>query len=361
MVDTRLPFGRKSAPGIFHQITQAVKRMMARRDYSLLVVYLDDFLIIGETKEACQEAYDALCNLLVALGFQLSSTKLIPPTQCLVFLGAEIDTVNMSLSLPQAKLEDLKSVVLSFLHRQQASKRQLQQLAGKLNWACKVVYGGRTLLRRVLDCLNTLTNPSSRCRLTADFHKDLLWWYGFLDSFNGKCDFMDNRPVSSLYTDASQFGLGASFEGDWFYSHVITDYPWLCDMHINYKEAVCVILAVYRWASHWQNKTVIVRCDNTAAVAMLNKGSTRHPVMMQFLRGLFWLSATFNFRIKAYHIPGVQNVEADHVSRLHESSHFLAYCTHLLSCGVNLCTLVACHHMSESSYYYLLGRYSIFA
>ena len=29
--DTILPFGSKLAPGIFHRLTQAVKRMMARR------------------------------------------------------------------------------------------------------------------------------------------------------------------------------------------------------------------------------------------------------------------------------------------------------------------------------------------
>ena len=41
--DSKLPFGAKLSPGIFHRLTQAVKRIMARKGYDLLVVYLDVF------------------------------------------------------------------------------------------------------------------------------------------------------------------------------------------------------------------------------------------------------------------------------------------------------------------------------
>ena len=36
--DTRLCFGAKLSPDIFHRLTQAVKRMMGRRGYDLLIV-----------------------------------------------------------------------------------------------------------------------------------------------------------------------------------------------------------------------------------------------------------------------------------------------------------------------------------
>lgn len=49
--DTKLPFGAKLSPGIFHRLTQAVRRMMARRGFNLLVVYLDDFLIISNSNK----------------------------------------------------------------------------------------------------------------------------------------------------------------------------------------------------------------------------------------------------------------------------------------------------------------------
>ncbi len=54
LYDTRLPFGSRAAPGIFHRITQAVRRMMSRKGISGLVVYLDDFLIIARTQSECK-------------------------------------------------------------------------------------------------------------------------------------------------------------------------------------------------------------------------------------------------------------------------------------------------------------------
>ena len=68
--DTKLPFGAKLSPGIFHRLTQAVKRMMARRGFNLLIVYLDDFLIISKSKEVCAQALNCLIQLLRKLGLQ---------------------------------------------------------------------------------------------------------------------------------------------------------------------------------------------------------------------------------------------------------------------------------------------------
>ena len=39
---------------------------------------------------------------------------------------------------------------------------------------------------------------------------------------------------------------------------------------------------------------------------------------MRYLRELFWLSAVYNFRITATHLPGCMNYIADAISRMHE-------------------------------------------
>lgn len=88
--------------------------------------------MIGETEETCLKFYNSLCKLIVDLGFQLSHAMLKLPTQNLVFLGIEIDIVELSLTLPHSNLTDLKSFISSFCSRTQATKKQLQQLAHKL-------------------------------------------------------------------------------------------------------------------------------------------------------------------------------------------------------------------------------------
>ena len=102
-----LPFGRRSAPGIFHRLTQSVRRMMARRGFDMIIIYLDDFLIIGKTKAECQAAFDTLRDLLQSLGFSPSKVVL------LVFLGIFIDAIKLTLSLPAVKLAELRSAIIT--------------------------------------------------------------------------------------------------------------------------------------------------------------------------------------------------------------------------------------------------------
>ena len=195
-------------PGIFHRLRQAVKRFMAKRGYRSLVVYLDDFLIIGATYAECLEIFNCLVKLLQELGFQISWHKVIPRTQALIFLGILINSVTQTLELPQDKLVALQDLVQAFLHQHRASKRQLQSLAGKLSSACRVVYGGRTILCGILDAMNAMLSSSARYRLSPEFYADLTWWAEFLKLFNGKQLFLDSRPVVDVQTDACFDGMG---------------------------------------------------------------------------------------------------------------------------------------------------------
>ena len=318
--DAHLPFGARAAPIIFHRLTQAVRRMMAKRGFHDVVVYLDDFLVIGHTAAECHAAYNTLLQLLTDLGFQISMHKLVPPLQRLVFLGVQLDTLLCQMSLPQPRLQELQKLVSHFSTKRCANKKQLQQLAGKLNWACQVVFGGRTFLRRILDTMNSLTPSSAKCRLSGAFHLDIQWWKDFLAQFNSTRIFLDTLPVVDVHTDACSVAAGAFFKGDWFYHNFFLDSAAHKLLHINHKETLAIILAAKRWHQAWSNKHVIIHSDNEAAVHIINKGSTDNPVMAE-LRALFWLSATFNFRITAQHFKSTLNTVADAISRLHNPTH----------------------------------------
>lgn len=167
-----------------------------------------------------------LTNMLQDLEFSISWHKMIKPTQKLVFLGVELDTQYCQLTLPQQKLTGLQSLVTSFLSKCRANKKQLQQLARKSNWACCVVYGSHTFLRRILDMMNFLQSPSAKARFSADFMRTCDGGIPF-------CKFsMANAPlISSLaahYWRVHWFlplccWHGAFFWGDWLYHHFQCD------------------------------------------------------------------------------------------------------------------------------------------
>lgn len=322
MVDTRLPFGSRKAPAIFNRITQSVCRMMTRKGYSV-VVYLDDFFLVAATKEECTQALNVLLALLRGLGFQISYKKVICPTTQLTFLGIEINSKYMTVALPSDKLRDLQTLLQRFSQRRRATRKQLQSLAGKLNWACQVIKGGRIFLRRILDSIAPLAQSSHKVLLSGDFHLDLQWWLQFLASFNGTMPIRDSKPIIDVEVDACNYAAGIFFRGDWQHCPFKSDYSAASSWHINHKELLSVYFAACRWSHLWANSHVVIHTDSKVAQAILNKGTTRNKDVMSVLRKLFWLAVTHNFDLTATYIPGKLNHRADAISRLQEPGQLL--------------------------------------
>ena len=331
MCDKCLCFGSRKAPAIFTMLSQAVKRMMAKRGVDV-VVYLDDFLIVSDSYRDCLQSVNILISLLRDLGFAISWPKVEGPSQCLTFLGIEINTVSQTLALPQNKVDALLSQLAQFNTLKRASRKQLQQLAGKLSWASHVVSGGRTYLQRVFDALRPLKRPQHKVKLNAEIKADVLWWIHCLNVFNTKSFVTKNARTHHVFTDACAEGAGMVTDYDWAYVNFSKDVPWLYAHHINVKETMATIFSLYRWAPLFANSVVVIHTDNITTRAALNKGACRTPVLMPFLRSVFWLSMWFNFEIKCVHIKGTDNFIADACSRLHSWGHML-YWYSLISNG----------------------------
>ena len=321
--DTKLCFGSRLAPGVFHRLTQAVKRMLIRKGLNATVVYLDDFFIKADTFQECLKALNMVIGLLRKLGFSINWKKVTDPTTRIVFLGIEIDSVSMCLRLPDDKLHQVREELMRFQSRKRASKKQLQSLAGKLNFCAGVIFGGRVFLRRIIDSINSLKADNHKMKLTESIRADISWWQSFMSTFNGKSMLLDKKPIQSVFTDSCTAAAGGIYDGDWFYVNWALDWPLVSNLHINSKEILAACLAVSRWAPCWRNKRIYIQSDNVTAVAAINKGTSRNPFIMACLRQLFWLSAIYNFHVSARFLPGVSNMVADDISRLHEPGRLL--------------------------------------
>ena len=218
---------------------------MARRGCDLLVVYLDDFLVMAESRDACAEALSVLIQLLRKLGFAIHWGKVVDPTMKITFLGIDLDSITMSLWLPSDKLIMLKQELQGFLFQKQATRRQLQSIAGRLSWAAGVVKGGRVFLRRLFNQIRMLRHNAHRTILTGEVRKDLLWWSHFLETFNGKSVILDEVPIEAVFTDACDEAAGGVFGRDWFYFNWSQDWPFARHFHIDEKVVVAVALAAH--------------------------------------------------------------------------------------------------------------------
>lgn len=359
LVDARLPFGCRLSVEVFHRLSHAVQRFMAKR-HIRTVVYLDDWLVIGDSFSECQTGMNVLINLLRNLGFAISYSKVEGPSQCLTFLGIEIDIVHNALRLPAAKVTDLLKILRDFRSRSRASQKQLQHLAGKLVWASKVVHGGRTFLQSVLDVLRPLRLPSHKAKMTISVQNDLDWWIQCINAFNGQPMTQLCRPHVDITTDACNLAGGMTCGQDWAYVNWEMDYPDVQHLHINFKECLTAILAIYRWAPNLQHTSVTIHTDNMTTRAIINRGACKdYQHLMPHLRLLFWICNYYDIELSCEYLPGSLNIASDTISRLHQPGHLL-YWHSLINAGhpFNVIDFMQCAqlNMSHDSLMYLVAR-----
>ena len=92
-----------------------------------------------------------------------------------------------------------------------ANKRQL---AGKLNYASRVVRGGRTFLRRLLDAINALRLPHHKACIQGALLQDILWWDHCMYGFNGTAAVPNAQSTRAVLTDTCPVLGGAFCDGE---------------------------------------------------------------------------------------------------------------------------------------------------
>ena len=363
LVDTRLPFGCRLSVEAFHRLSKAIQRFMCKRGFKT-IVYLDDWLVVGDSKEECTTAMRSLTALLRDLGFYIAYSKMEGPSKCLTFLGIEIDVKGGILRLPATKVAELKALLRAFLPRSRASLRQLQHLAGKLAWAANIIRGGRTFLQAVFEHIRPLKNAKHKILLNDHFKSDLHWWINCFTLFNSSPFVTIFRPTAVITTDACTQAAGMTCELgghlDWHYLNWQMDYPCAKDLHINVKESLAAIFAIYKWAPLLRHCRVLLYTDNITTRSNLRKGASRHsPLVMHHLKHLFWICTLFDITIDCRYLPGAQNINSDAISRLHQPGHLLYWASQVhpfTPFNASLFAVCSVGHMSTKSLHFLLSQ-----
>ncbi len=89
-------------------------------------------------------------------------------------------------------------------------------------------------------------------------------------------------------------------------------------------ELFTVLLALRRWGHKWKNTYLHVYTDNMATKYVLNKGSMRNDIGMDFLREIYCILAMNNINIVAKYLTSKDNIVADALSRLDNVNFALA-------------------------------------
>lgn len=314
------PFGSASSPYVFCKALSPLITQL-RMEGIRIVVYVDDILVMAESKELCIQHTLRLRQLLTDLGWHVAQDKsMFNCTQTCEFLGMLVDTSGPKpmLRLPYQKKRDVRRHIQKLLAASPApvSKRVVARVAGLITSVGQAISPAGLLTRNLHRCMKTQSSWDGNLVLDPPALAELEWMLQALKEWDGRLLVPDPSSLV-METDASTYGFGAHIKdsplqmaGHWS--------PEERARHINWKELTAVERALHAFQPQLQGQSVLVRSDNVTTVAYLRRMTGRTPHLAEVAMRIFLWAEENNVTISALHLPGENNQTADRLSRLRD-------------------------------------------
>ncbi|XDV35969.1 hypothetical protein PO909_005827 [Leuciscus waleckii] len=284
-----LPFGLALSPRVFTKVVEAA--LVPLREHGVHIVnYLDDWLILAHSRDQVCEHRDLVLRHLARLGLRVNWEKSkLCPVQRISFLGMEIDSVAMCAQLMSERAQSLLTCLRQFEGKSAIPLKLFQRLLGHMASAAAVTPLGLLHMRPLQLWLRDRVprwawqHGTLRVPVTPTCRQTFTPWSSLSFLRAGVPLERASRHVV-VSTDASTTGWGAMCNG-----HAAAG-SWTGPqrlLNVNYLELLAVRLALHRFRALLRGQHVLVRSDNTATVAYINRqGGLRSRRMSQLARHL---------------------------------------------------------------------------
>ena len=211
----------------------------------------------------------------------MGDKSILDPNHQIEFLGFEINSEKMQVSLPRVKIDKIVQKCKDILNSDQVTILNLASLVGSLNSTVEAVIPAalytRELQMHQTKCLLKSKTYNSLISLPIQCKTEIQWWISKLEEWNGK-QILTMGPQISIETDASKMGWGFNCPS----LKQRMGGPWASqekEMHINALEMKAAQIAIKALTKEKNNIHVHLKMDNITAVTYLNKmgGPNQNP------------------------------------------------------------------------------------
>lgn len=312
-----LPFGLSTAPFVFTKIMKPVVGYLRSKGL-LSNIYLDDLLCIGDSYESCSHNLELSCKLFESLGLIINWEKSnLRPSRSCKYLGFIINTEIMSISLPDQKKATILSLLKKFEVKITCQISEFAQLIGTLISSCSGVEYGllhcKSLENVKVKALRR-ANMNFDCKMSIpnSIRSDLEWWRSSINK--AKRAIRQFNFEREIFSDASLTGWGAFWNGEGAYG------GWKQEessLDINHLELKAALLALKSFADDLSDCEVLLRIDNTTAIAYINRqGGVKVNSLHELARELWDWCERRSIWVFAEYIASKENEDADYLSRI---------------------------------------------
>ena len=207
-----LPNGIACAPRYFTKLLKPVFAKLRQMGHTNSG-YIDDSLLVSDTKEQCGVNVKDTVHVMEGVGFLIHQSKsVLIPTQDIGFLGNRINSIDMIVYLPEEKKQVIKIECLKLSRIDVAKIREVARVIGLLvSTFSAVEYGPlhyRELEKEKIILLKTNSgNLDALMSVTGLMKLDLRWWIENVE--NQVRNISHGNADLILVTDASLSGWGA--------------------------------------------------------------------------------------------------------------------------------------------------------
>ncbi|KAF7246348.1 RNA-directed DNA polymerase from mobile element jockey [Varanus komodoensis] len=146
-----------------------------------------------------------------------------------------------------------------------------------------------------------------------------LTWWTIPGNLSISVPFRPLQPTTTLYTDASLLGWGATC------SRLRVQGTWNRQerrKHINFLELLAIFNALKAFETVLCSQVVQIASDNIPAVFYINKqGGTKSPALARLSMDIWDWCIPRNIMLLAVHLAGTDNIKADMLSRQMSTTH----------------------------------------
>ena len=314
-----LPMGYSQSPLIFCKLLKVPLSHLREQFGYTNSAFVDDVFMAEDTLPETQENVKDSVVLFDDLGYTVNMIKshTFPATKK-PHLGLIFNSIEMSISLTQEKIEKFLDHAQKILREDKHTIRSVASLIGQMNAARYAVRYGPLHTKALEIAKNKALGSSGKdfealMTLSKLDKLDIKWW---MDTIPQSKFYFGYDPIDKvIHTDASTKGYGFWCEatnqrggGRWSAEEA--------QAHINPMEIWAVGLSIKSLFPEQENLHIKVFCDSQVAISCISRqGSTKSIACNAATRKVLLYCEKQNIRLTMQHIPTDKNIFADFESR----------------------------------------------
>ena len=315
-VFTVLPFGLATACYVFTKLLRPVVKYLRARG-TKIVMYIDDGIAVGSDYDHTSKLCQLIKSTLVSAGFVLNTDKSkLYPSQCVKWLGFEIDLEKGCIAVPQDKIVKLKAYLANALASKELPARTIASITGRIiSLGLAIGPLARLRTRALYAVLDSRRSWLDVLTLSEEARDEVVFWFSSLEHYDRQPIWRAPSAMRIVYSDASDSGFGGYtvehgghiVHGQWTEQESKESSTW--------RELRAVAEILKSVAPKLSNLHLRWFTDNQGVVRIIQVGSKKGKLQSEALK-IFKLCLEYSIKLEPEWIPREENEVADYISRI---------------------------------------------